>query len=131
VEHLISVGSYDDTVRLFDVRRPQVPITSVNVGGGAWRVKWHHSPDRAQDLLVACMHDGFKVVRFGPSETQDPGAAEIPGLDQFGRATTITRYDAHKSLAYGADWSYKDALDGGSYIASCSFYDHSLHVWAG
>ena len=107
-----------------------MPITSVNVGGGAWRVKWHHNPERAQDLLVACMHDGFKIVRFGPCEIRGPGTVETQGLDQFGCATTIKRYDAHKSLAYGADWSYKDTSDGGCYIASCSFYDHSLHVWA-
>ena len=94
-------------------------------------MKWHHKPERAQDLLVACMHGGFKVVQFGNCEIRGPGTTATQGLGQFDHATTVKRYDAHQSLAYGADWSYKDASDGESYIASCSFYDRSLHVWAG
>ncbi|KAF8898734.1 WD40-repeat-containing domain protein [Infundibulicybe gibba] len=41
IEHLIAVGSYNNTVQLFDARKPLVPLTQVDVGGGAWRVKWH------------------------------------------------------------------------------------------
>ncbi|KAF8337573.1 WD40-repeat-containing domain protein [Cantharellus anzutake] len=126
VEHLIAVGSYDDTVRLFDVRQSKEPFAAINIGGGAWRVKWHHKPERSQDLLVACMHDGFKVLQFGPNRIPDSQA-----LDQFGSFNIIKRYEAHQSLAYGADWSYQDAAGSDSYIATCSFYDHSLHIWTG
>ncbi|KAJ7293583.1 WD40-repeat-containing domain protein [Mycena rebaudengoi] len=105
VENEFAVGSYDNTVRLFDKRKPLVPICSVDVGGGAWRVKWHPSPSRKNDLLVACMHDGFKCG-----------------------GTVVKRFDEHGSLAYGADWSF-DGQDGPTLIASCSFYDHSLHLW--
>ncbi|KAF7347828.1 WD-REPEATS-REGION domain-containing protein [Mycena venus] len=121
IENQFAVGSYDNTVRLFDKRKPLVPVTQVDVGGGAWRVKWHPSTNRKNDLLVACMHDGFKVVRF--AEPQDAG------LDG---GEVLKRFDSHTSLAYGADWSFADSGDGGeSLIASCSFYDHSLHVWTG
>jgi len=129
IEHLIAVGSYDASVRLFDSRKPLKPITQADVGGGAWRVKWHPSPSRDQDLLVAAMHDGFKVVRFhdighqtGLSSNANDGNWEI-----------TRRYDDHKSLAYGVDWSHKTCQDqpGQTLIASASFYDHALHLWRG
>ncbi|KAI0348058.1 WD-40 repeat-containing protein [Trametopsis cervina] len=126
VEHLLAVGSYNDTVFLFDARKPLVPLTEVNVGGGAWRVKWHPSPERKDDLLVACMHDGCKVLRFNDTASKEATA--------FNHSFT-QRFDLHASMAYGADWSYayshseKGSED--SLIASCSFYDHAMYVWKG
>ena len=35
IEHILAVGSYDSTVRLFDTRKPSTPLTQVDVGGGA------------------------------------------------------------------------------------------------
>ncbi|KAJ7092733.1 WD40-repeat-containing domain protein [Mycena epipterygia] len=120
VENLFAVGSYDNTVRLFDKRKMSVPVTQVDVGGGAWRVKWHPSATRKDDLLVACMHDGFKVVHFA-TETDATG---------LGGGEIVKRFDSHASLAYGADWSFADN-GRETLIASCSFYDHSLHLWTG
>ncbi|KAL0581604.1 hypothetical protein V5O48_000420 [Marasmius crinis-equi] len=117
MEHLIAVGSYDSRVRLIDTRKPQTPVAEANVGGGVWRVKWHPNEARKNDLLVACMHDGFKVVRF---DLSDPSASS---------AEILKRYDSHESLAYGVDWSFKQENSGDSVVASCSFYDHSLHLW--
>ncbi|KAJ7630947.1 WD40-repeat-containing domain protein [Roridomyces roridus] len=111
-EHIFALGSYDNTVRLFDNRKPSAPITQVDVGGGAWRVKWHPSASRKDDLLVACMHDGFKIVSFN---------------DEGGQIQK--RFDAHESLAYGVDWSFAEGNE--TLVASCSFYDHSLHLWSG
>ncbi|KAI0724560.1 WD-40 repeat-containing protein [Cerioporus squamosus] len=127
IEHILAVGSYDNTVRLFDTRNPLVPLTEVDVGGGAWRVKWHPSPTRKNDLLVACMHDGFKVVRF------HFGSGDI--AEGFSLAASkpwevVKRFDQHTSLAYGADWSFAQNEDGDrTLVASCSFYDHTLHLW--
>ncbi|GLB36158.1 putative WD40 repeat-like protein [Lyophyllum shimeji] len=118
VEHLIAVGSYDNTVRLFDVRKPLLALAEVAVGGGAWRVKWHPSESRKEDLLVACMHDGVKVVHFGL------GGEVIPG-------EVAKRFEAHESMAYGADWSYGGSLERETVIGSCSFYDHVFHLWSG
>ncbi|KAF7320337.1 WD-REPEATS-REGION domain-containing protein [Mycena kentingensis (nom. inval.)] len=116
-EHLVAVGSYDEKVRIFDKRQLLSPISEINVGGGVWRIKWHPSATRRNDILVACMHDGFKVVRLGV--TGDGG-------------DIIKRFDQHESLAYGADWSFADSANGNdTLIASCSFYDHSLHLWSG
>lgn len=129
IEHLIAVGSYDATVRLFDSRRPLKPLAQADVGGGAWRVKWHPSPSRDHDLLVAAMHDGFKIVRF-----HDIGHQTRPSSDaNDANWEIIKRYDGHQSLAYGVDWSHNTWQDppGQTLIASASFYDHTLHLWRG
>ncbi|KAG8962755.1 hypothetical protein FRC05_005121 [Tulasnella sp. 425] len=118
-EHVLAVGSYDSTVRLFDTRKPLRPFLQMDVGGGAWRVKWHPSPQRRHDILVACMHDGFKVLRTS-------GDGYESNLSSSGYEV-LKRFDEHKSLAYGVDWSYKEGTD--SLVASCSFYDHILHTW--
>ncbi|KAK7064228.1 WD-repeats-region domain-containing protein [Favolaschia claudopus] len=118
VENQFAVGSYDNIVRIFDKRKPLLPVTQLDVGGGAWRVKWHPSPSRKNDLLVACMHDGFKVARFGSSDDAELTGGEV-----------VKRYDNHASLAYGADWSFCGSGEGETLIASCSFYDHAMHLW--
>lgn len=113
--------SYDNKVRLFDVRRPQTAVEVADVGGSAWRVKWHPSAARKQDLLVACMHDGFKVIRFGIHS----------GDDVFGESRFLKENKSHESLAYGVDWSYASPLSNGeTLVGSCSFYDHKLSIWS-
>ena len=115
-------------MRIFDLRKPQIRLTSVEVGGGAGRVKWHPSQKRQADLLVACMHDGFKVVRFSHSIVGEQSTTE----EDTQEWQIMKRFDEHTSLAYGVDWSYADIPDKSDSIsASCSFYDHALHTWRG
>jgi diphthamide biosynthesis protein 7 len=123
IDHIIAVGSYDSTVRLFDMRNPLVPLTQASVGGGAWRVKWHPLESRKTDLLVACMHDGCKVIKF---------SGDIMGGNQNGGSewSVTKRFDAHESMAYGADWSFGTAVGEETLVASCSFYDHALYLWS-
>ena len=130
VEYLLAVGSYDSTVRLFDTRKPLVPLTQADVGGGAWRVKWHPSPTRQRDLLVACMHDGYKVVRFDFGGSDSSGVVEAI-LSSTRPWEIVRRFDEHTSLAYGVDWSFNGDSDKttGTLVASASFYDHTLHIW--
>ncbi|KAK0233086.1 WD40-repeat-containing domain protein [Armillaria fumosa] len=125
IENLIAVGSYDNLVRLFDIRKPSIPISQIDVGGGAWRVKWHPSSTRKNDLLVACMHDGFKIVSFDHLLSDDSLHANT------GNGKIVKRFDEHESLAYGVDWSYATSEGDQTAIASCSFYDHLLHAWSG
>jgi len=107
------------------MRRPLTPLSQADVGGGAWRVKWHPSPSRVGDLLVACMHDGFKVVRFRPGAINGSESAQ-------NWWEIATRFHKHESLAYGIDWSHaRDGDDGNTQVASCSFYDRTLHLWRG
>ena len=95
------------------------PVGRVEVGGGVWRLKWH--PRKEGRLLAACMHNGFQVIDF--ARDRDASSLHV-----------VASYNEHKSLAYGADWSQVDWTDsraeGSGLVATCSFYDHQLHVWA-
>ena len=116
--------SYNNLVQLFDARKPLTPLAHVDVGGGAWRVKWHPSFRRKLDLLVASMHDGFKIVTFDSHSLNT-------GLPLTSDGRLVRRFDEHTSLAYGVDWSFALSADYDTIIGSCSFYDHTLHVWQG
>ncbi|GAA5947547.1 hypothetical protein JCM10213_005155 [Rhodosporidiobolus nylandii] len=126
VENLFAVGSYDGRIRLFDRRKPLVPLTDYDAEGGIWRLKWHASnPSR---LLCAGMHGGFKVVDFDGLALNPVDEA---GWLQPGEGKLHARFDQHESLAYGVDWSSGGRTsEGKDVVASCSFYDHALHVWA-
>ncbi|GAA5876195.1 hypothetical protein JCM16303_007053 [Sporobolomyces ruberrimus] len=130
VENLIAVGSYDSSVRLFDKRNPLRPLTTFDVGGGIWRLKWH--PTNPCRLLIAAMHNGFSVIDFpGLSSLEAEGGALNPG-----EGVLVKRFEGHESLAYGVDWNVaakgegEKTEDGKDLVASCSFYDHALHVWS-
>ncbi|KAG5221894.1 WD-40 repeat-containing protein [Salix suchowensis] len=84
--------SYDTSVRLYDSRKAVAPVGTADVGGGVWRVKWHPSPLRADDLLVACMHDGFKVLHF---DGADKAPMQLQGTVQ--NALTIINH-SHMAL---------------------------------
>lgn len=64
------------------------------------------------------MHDGFKVIQFNSG---------LPDAINNG-FEVLHRFDEHESLAYGVDWSFVSG-DNTSLVASCSFYDHTLHAW--
>ena len=102
-----------------------------DAGGGIWRLKWH--PTDPQRLLVAAMHGGFKVVDFDGLVLREAGAAggEAGGWVRPGEGALRARFDGHESLAYGVDWSDGGKTsEGRDLVASCSFYDHALHVWS-
>lgn len=99
--------SYDGVVRLFDARQLVQPASTVDVGGGVWRLKWH--PSRHEKLLVAAMHAGCRLVDLDPSS---------------GQGQIVVRFKEHESMAYGADWS-----PSGDVVGSCSFYDSKLAFW--
>ncbi|KAK0562145.1 hypothetical protein OC861_005466 [Tilletia horrida] len=121
-QHIWAVGSYDGHIRLFDARSPRRPYTSLDIGGGIWRTKWHpHDPER---LLLGCMHVGFQIVSVPQGEGSE--------------MEVVKTFEGHESLAYGCDWERgrmpgvkaAEAEDGeGTFVASCSFYDAKLHVW--
>lgn len=101
-----AVGSYDESLRLYDIRSPSAPLYKANVGGGVWRVKWHPTRDK---ILVGAMHGGCRVLEW---ESNDYTTARV-----------VKQFTEHESMAYGADWVGDDVA------ASCSFYDHKLCVW--
>ncbi|PON72223.1 Guanine nucleotide-binding protein, beta subunit [Parasponia andersonii] len=109
-------GSYDENLRLWDLRSISKPVNeaSLGLGGGVWRIK--HHPFVPGLVLSACMHNGFAIVKF-----------------KGGEAEVTERYSNHESLAYGADWHRGEPVHGGerksSLVATCSFYDRLLRIW--
>lgn len=116
-----ALPSYDERLALWDVRSVATPLKELPLGGGIWRLKWH--PRSVGLLAAACMHNHFALVdaRLGSGEPME----------------VVERYKGHASLAYGVDWCRKIAKETFSdssttftcTLASCSFYDHSMHVW--
>ncbi|KAJ2498312.1 hypothetical protein GGH96_004403 [Coemansia sp. RSA 1972] len=83
-EHTLATGSYDEHVFVWDTRNMRVPVQEYNVGGGAWRLKWH--PKDAALLLVGAMYNGFHVLNVGEN------------------VACLASFMDHTSIAYGADW---------------------------
>ncbi|CAO3637446.1 unnamed protein product [Cunninghamella echinulata] len=103
-EHVLATGSYDEHVYLWDTRSLRLPVSKIRTeGGGIWRLKWH--PSHPTILLSASMHAGAFVI-----DTMENNI--------------VSSFLDHQSMAYGADWSFQSDI-----IASCSFYDHILHLW--
>ena len=56
------------------------------------------------------MYGGFRILSIREPEKE---------------INIISEYLEHESIAYGADWKYDDKL---SMVATCSFYDCTVHV---
>lgn len=132
LEHVFCSGSYDEYIRLWDMRKmdSKEPLCSLNVGGGVWRVKWH--PTDYNKILVGAMHGGCRVVDVPVLEKTQQGIINTSNEDE--EITEVPwemniqkEFLEHKSMAYGADWIHLE----GSYeaAASCSFYDRQAFIW--
>ena len=121
----VFTGSFDEYLRQWDKRQWNQPIKEIKLGGGVWKIK--PSPHDKEILLCACMQNGFVLVDLKTSTIQ-------------------CHYQSHASLAYGCDWQRRDnvhrlteLMDDCMHeelktsdeilIASCSFYDKTIHVW--
>lgn len=82
----------------------------VAAGGGVWRLKWH--PAERELLAAACMHAGFAVLGAQPAA---------------GALTVLESCSGQEGLAYGVDWWHNARMP--STLASCTFYERSLHLW--
>ena len=136
VEHVAAVGSYDEVVRLYDVRNWKEPLCRVNVGGGVWRIRWH--PKVEGRILVGAMHGGCRIVTV-----DGLGGSDVSETDAVLKTQIESEFTKHESMAYGADWvvgegfgDYAADNDGESspsmineYAASCSFYDRRVCLW--
>ncbi|KAJ2715595.1 hypothetical protein H4R19_001117 [Coemansia spiralis] len=109
--HILATGSYDENVFVWDTRAMRAPLAECNVGGGVWRLKWH--PETVDRLLVGAMYNGFHVL------TVDPAVVDV-----------AVSFADHKSIAYGADWCQTaPSVPAGWLVGTCSFYDHTVHLW--
>lgn len=120
LEHVFAVGSYDEYVRVWDMRKiSDEPLDNIHVGGGVWRVKWH--PNDYCSILVGAMHGGCRIVNVEGIESS------ITNEEYETNAHITKEFTEHKSMAYGADWIVsKDNFEA---AASCSFYDKKCFTW--
>lgn len=101
-EHFIA-GSYDGTVKEYDVRNWRRPLWECRVDGGAgWRINYYG--DR---IVVAGALGGIAELRKTPS-----------GLYE----KVFQQKEPHESMVYGADAVGQDIL-------ACSFYDKKVVLW--
>ncbi|KAF7286858.1 hypothetical protein GWI33_003912 [Rhynchophorus ferrugineus] len=115
-EHVIVSGSYDEYIRLWDIRNLKRSVSSVKMPGTLWRLKW--DPFIQKYLLAACMYGGVHIVSAANDNIQ-----------------IVKSYYEHKNISYGADWCTlqnddvdKFNFDGNVIIGTCSFYEKLLCV---
>ncbi|KAK9888178.1 hypothetical protein WA026_000447 [Henosepilachna vigintioctopunctata] len=116
-EYILASGSYDEHVRIWDIRNFKCPKSEIKTPGPLWRVKW--DPFSQNHILVASMLGGVHV---------------LSGLDLM-KPKIVDSYYEHGNIAYGVDWSFltEDEVrnypqEGNVMISSCSFYDNLLCV---
>lgn len=109
--------SYDETIKIWDTRNLKQTLSSLEIGGGVWRIKW--DPQNAESILIAGMYSGIFLINFNEDSTLQ----------------TMSTFKQHESIAYGADFCYFSSEEMKNYssdtnasklIATCSFYDKKL-----
>ncbi|KAK9237256.1 WD40-repeat-containing domain protein [Lipomyces kononenkoae] len=112
-ENQIWTGSYDEKLRVWDLRKPYSKgsvIDEIKLGGGVWRLI-HHPKVADKLILSCCMHGGARVISSNNTISEKSVLGSIT--------------EGHESMVYGGDWS-----SDGAYIATCSFYDRKLNLWS-
>ncbi|XP_060081067.1 diphthine methyltransferase-like [Ylistrum balloti] len=147
-EHLLCTGSYDEDLMLWDTRNMRSPVVTTPLGGGIWRIKWE--PMHGQHILTATMYNGFHIVDAS-NITEEP----LPILCHYDKHTSLG-YGADwcfMDLSSQASGKGKDRMGSPvplgntnivqvqdklnipvnknclKTVATCSFYDHVLHLW--
>lgn len=115
-ENCLLVGSYDEKLCSYDLRKLKNAVAEINLGGGIWRIK--SSPLNPKIFIIACMYKNFSIVEFNDVDFN-----------------LIGEYNEHESICYGCDWSSSshptnntEKEENSMIFASCSFYDKKLNV---
>ncbi|KAL1497904.1 hypothetical protein ABEB36_008786 [Hypothenemus hampei] len=115
-EFIVVSGSYDENIRLWDIRNIKNSLNLIKMPGPLWRLKW--DPFIQKYLLAASMLGGVHIIKVLPNKME-----------------IVDSYYEHKNIAYGADWSFlePDALEtfhgeGNVLVGSCSFYDQLVCI---
>jgi WD40 repeat protein len=122
--HTLAVGSYDESLALWDLRALRQPSQTHALGGGVWRVKHVANsalpgastvPTDALVLAIGCAANHFQLAGLTTGQL-------LPLAEHQHKALQATPQD---TLAYGIDWCHSQP----DLFASCSFYDKIYSVW--
>lgn len=122
--NLLVTGSYDEYLRVFDIRRMRHPLSSLACGGGVWKIQPCEIPTGCDTVATSTSHRGFR-----------PGL--VAACMRGGVRCAVLTSDGLKltsSLAFGGALMYGVSTAGpashrGIDFASCSFYERSLYIW--
>lgn len=106
---IVASGSYDEKIRMWDLRSLSKPLESLDAGGGVWRIAWSSLGD---SLAVAAMYGGARLLSADPLRV-------------------VKEYKEHASIVYGVAIGRDAASADGLTVLTCSFYDHLLAIWHG
>eukprot|EP01126_Amoeba_proteus_P063704 TRINITY_DN8806_c0_g1_i4.p1 TRINITY_DN8806_c0_g1~~TRINITY_DN8806_c0_g1_i4.p1 ORF type:complete len:132 (-),score=24.27 TRINITY_DN8806_c0_g1_i4:243-638(-) len=110
------VGSYDESVTVWDLRKPNLSLSKLFLGGGIWRIK---SNQLDTHVVVAAMRGFFHLINFDGT--------------QLSLIATHSKPHESENLCYGIDrkhYSVGEIPEVNDYvIASVSFYDNLLTIW--
>jgi len=111
----IVTGSYDEMIRIFDIRSLRKgPVSSISCGGGVWQIRTAATQNAVENrMIAACMRGGVSVV----SVSSDRGLV----------LESSSPFD--KELMYGVTCVNSTGDDSDLY-ASCSFYEHTLYLFS-
>jgi hypothetical protein len=161
VAHVVATGSYDEVAAVWDDRATgRGPLATLPLGGGVWRLKWHPSPRRPGVLAAAVMYNGAQLVAVDGLLGWGGGGGGEPATNDGATPVTMAptaHHTGHASITYGLEWLRRRHGSGGDRlawgegdsnatsaaeqqdapadrdwaVASCSFYDQTLHLWRG
>ncbi|CCJ28725.1 unnamed protein product [Pneumocystis jirovecii] len=99
-------GSFDDYIKLFDLREPNKDVWKENIGS-AWRLI--KQPKNQSTILGCLMYDGANLFDL-----------DISGNDKI---KVRKEFKEHESIVYAGDWYNEQE------IITCSFYDKKICFW--
>ena len=83
------------------------------------------------NMLVAAMHGGCRIVNIhglnNAFSNGNSGMEEAADGNEADGVKILSKFTAHESMAYGADWVWVSHSNCAA--ASCSFYDRQAFLW--
>jgi diphthamide biosynthesis protein 7 len=120
--NIMATGGYDTFLNIWDKRMITKPLIHYCTESGVWKVKWNPRMEKRHLIAAACMYNGFRIYNINTQLA--------PGEDEDDAIKEVCSYDKHESIAYGIDWClYNDENNPNQILGSCSFFDHSFHIY--
>ena len=115
---LLLTGSYDCTLKLWDLRKITQEVESLDTGKQVWDLNFSIShAENKYDFAIAGVYDGYQFSR------KTDTASDTFSLSNY----EIDVYEGHGSICYASQF-IKDNSGVWSMAITSSFYDSTLHL---